>query len=147
MDQGNDIAIEAWNTVLFEKFSRFKHLVVAGLAGHSDEALARHPHPRGARVLDVGCGFGDSTLRIAGSVGPQGRAVGVDCAPNFVDAATPRCGTGGCGQRRVHSSPTCSGTTCAARTTTRSRASARCSSTCRARPCATSARPWCRAVS
>ena len=87
MDQGNDIAIEAWNTVLFEKFSRFKHLLVAGLAGHSDEALARHPPARGARVLDIGCGFGDSTLRIASEVGPQGRAVGVDCAPNFIDAA------------------------------------------------------------
>lgn len=28
-------------------------------------------------MLDVGCGFGDSTLRIAASVGPEGRAVGV----------------------------------------------------------------------
>ncbi|OGA16259.1 MAG: methyltransferase type 11 [Betaproteobacteria bacterium RIFCSPLOWO2_02_FULL_63_19] len=84
----NDIIIEAWNTVLFDKFSRFKHLLVEGLSGHSDEALSRHPHPRGTRVLDVGCGFGDSTLRIAKSVGPEGRAVGVDCAHNFVDAAT-----------------------------------------------------------
>jgi len=84
----NDVIIEAWNTVLFDKFSRFKHLLVQGLSGHSDEALRRHPHPRGARVLDVGCGFGDSTLRIAASVGSEGRAVGVDCASNFVDAAT-----------------------------------------------------------
>jgi len=88
LDQGNDVVIEAWNTVLFEKFSRFKHLLVFGLAAHSDEALARHPHPRGARVLDVGCGFGDSTLRIAREVGPEGRAVGVDCARNFIDAAS-----------------------------------------------------------
>jgi len=87
MSDDNDIIAEAWNTVLFEKFSRFKHLLVTGLAGHSDEALARHPHPRGARVLDLGCGFGDSTLRIARNVGPDGEAVGVDCAPNFIDAA------------------------------------------------------------
>jgi SAM-dependent methyltransferase len=38
-------------------------------------------------VLDVGCGFGDSTLRIAAEVGPSGVAVGVDCARNFIDAA------------------------------------------------------------
>ena len=84
----NVTIIEAWNTVLFDKFSRFRHLLVQGLAGHSDEAFARHLHPRGARVLDVGCGFGDSTLRLAASVGPEGRAVGVDCAQNFIAAAT-----------------------------------------------------------
>jgi ubiquinone/menaquinone biosynthesis C-methylase UbiE len=83
----NAIVVEAWNTVLFEKFSRFKHLLVAGLSSHSDEAFARHPHPPGARVLDVGCGFGDSTVRIAKTVGPKGEAVGVDCAENFVEAA------------------------------------------------------------
>jgi SAM-dependent methyltransferase len=88
MADGNDIVIEAWNTVLFDKFVRFKHLLVEGLAGHSDEALARHRPARGARVLDIGCGFGDSTLRIVAGVGPEGRAAGVDCARNFVDAAT-----------------------------------------------------------
>jgi ubiquinone/menaquinone biosynthesis C-methylase UbiE len=84
----NDIVVEAWNTILFEKFSRFRHLLVQGLSGHSNEALARHRYPEGSRVLDIGCGFGDSTLRIAKMVGPRGRAVGVDCAPNFVDLAS-----------------------------------------------------------
>ncbi|MFT3928475.1 MAG: class I SAM-dependent methyltransferase [Myxococcales bacterium] len=86
-EENNDIIIAAWNTVLFEKFCRFKHLMIAGLANHSKEALARHKHPQGARVLDVGCGFGDSTLAIARSVGPAGEAVGVDCAANFIHAA------------------------------------------------------------
>jgi ubiquinone/menaquinone biosynthesis C-methylase UbiE len=83
----NAIVIEAWNTILFEKFRRFKHLLIAGLANHSDEALRRHPHPPGARVLDVGCGFGDSTQRIARSVASEGTAIGVDCAANFIEAA------------------------------------------------------------
>ena len=82
----NDIVIEAWNTVLFEKFLRFKHLLVAGLAGHSDEFLSRKPYARGARVLDVGCGFGDTTLRIAREVGPEGTAVGTDCAARFIES-------------------------------------------------------------
>jgi len=88
MDDDNDIIIEAWNTVLFDKFCRYRHLLVAGLSGHSDEAFVRHRQPKGARVLDVGCGFGDSTLRIAAHVGPEGEAVGVDCADNFIESAT-----------------------------------------------------------
>lgn len=83
----NDIVIEAWNTVLYDKFVRFKHLLVSGLSGHSDEILSRNTYPGGARVLDVGCGFGDSTIRIAQLVGPRGEAVGVDCAERFVRAA------------------------------------------------------------
>ena len=84
---GNDIVVEAWNTVLFDKFVRFKHLLIAGLAGHSDELLSRGRYRSGDRVLDVGCGFGDSTIRIAQLVGPKGQAVGVDCAENFIQAS------------------------------------------------------------
>jgi ubiquinone/menaquinone biosynthesis C-methylase UbiE len=87
MNDSNRIIVEAWNTVLYEKFFRFKHLLVEGLSQHSDAALERCRHPEGARVLDVGCGFGDSTLRIARCVGPSGEAVGVDCAENFIGAA------------------------------------------------------------
>jgi len=83
----NDVVVEAWNTVLYDKFVRFKHLLVAGLAGHSDEVLRRKLYPKGARVLDVGCGFGDSTVRIARAIGTHGEALGVDCAENFVRAA------------------------------------------------------------
>lgn len=83
----NDVVVEAWNTVLYDKFNRFKHLLVAGLAGYSDEVLARGLYPPGAQVLDVGCGFGDSTLRIGSAVGPTGRVVGVDCAERFIRAA------------------------------------------------------------
>jgi ubiquinone/menaquinone biosynthesis C-methylase UbiE len=95
MTESNTIVVEAWNTVLFDKFSRFKHLLVDGLSSHSNEALKRHRHPTGARVLDVGCGFGDSTLRIAKSVGPSGQAVGVDCAERFIAEAQSAAAAGG----------------------------------------------------
>jgi ubiquinone/menaquinone biosynthesis C-methylase UbiE len=80
----NAIVVEAWNTVLFDKFFRFRHLLVVGLAAHGDELLSRTPYPAGSRVLDVGCGFGDSTLHIARTLGPTGEAVGVDCAERFI---------------------------------------------------------------
>lgn len=91
----NDIVIEAWNTILYDKFVRFRHLLVSGLSGHSEEVLSRGLFPEGTRVLDVGCGFGDSTLRIAEIVGPEGEAVGVDCAENFIRTATDEAGEAG----------------------------------------------------
>jgi ubiquinone/menaquinone biosynthesis C-methylase UbiE len=87
MEPSNSVIIQAWNSVLYEKFCRFKHLLVDGLSQHSDAALDRCRYRTGERVLDVGCGFGDSTLRIAKLVSPDGEAVGVDCAENFVRAA------------------------------------------------------------
>ncbi len=87
MPGDNDVIIEAWNTVLFDKFSRFKHLLIDGLAAHSREALVQAGYHNGMRVLDIGCGFGDSTCHIARQVGPAGRAMGVDCAPRFVESA------------------------------------------------------------
>jgi len=87
MNDSNRVIVEAWNTVLYTKYLRFKHLLVDGLSQHSDAAFERCGHPEGARVLDIGCGFGDCTLRIAKRVGPTGEAVGVDCAENFIRAA------------------------------------------------------------
>jgi ubiquinone/menaquinone biosynthesis C-methylase UbiE len=83
----NAEAIEAWNGVLFEKFLRFQHLLTTGLAVHGDEALRRHPLHEGARVLDLGCGFGDTTRRIAREVGPSGVVFGVDAAERFIEHA------------------------------------------------------------
>ena len=87
-DANNAIPIEAWNTVLFEKFCRFRYALTHGLSGHSDELFRRKSYSAGARVLDVGCGFGDTTQRIAAHVNPGGEAVGIDCAEKFIDIAT-----------------------------------------------------------
>jgi len=82
----NDEAIKAWNTILFEKFVRFRHLLTTGLARHGDEALARFAPPAGSRVLDVGSGFGDTTIELSRRLG-AGSATGVDAAENFVELA------------------------------------------------------------
>jgi SAM-dependent methyltransferase len=83
----NEVAIEAWNGVLFDRFVRFRHIVTTGLGAHGVEGLRVHPPRAGDRALDVGCGFGDTTRRLAGLVGPGGEAVGVDAAERFIDAA------------------------------------------------------------
>ena len=82
----DSVIVQAWNTVLFDKFCRFRHLLVDGLSQHSDAVLRRTAYPAGARVLDIGCGVGDTTLRSARSVGTSGEAIGMDCAENFIRA-------------------------------------------------------------
>lgn len=59
---GNARAIEAWNTVLFDKFSTYEHLLVKGLGQHGSQLFERYPPRPMAHVLDIGCGFGDSTI-------------------------------------------------------------------------------------
>jgi SAM-dependent methyltransferase len=91
----NAISIEAWNTVLFDKFCYFRWALTNGLSAHSDELLDRRPYPAGARVLDVGCGLGDTAQRIAQQVGIEGAASGVDCSANFIKLATEEALTSG----------------------------------------------------
>jgi ubiquinone/menaquinone biosynthesis C-methylase UbiE len=87
MNGDNDGAITAWNTVLFDKFVRFRRIVTDGFAEHGARPLRERPYAAGASVLDVGCGFGDTTLVIAEQVGPSGQAVGVDCGEGFIRLA------------------------------------------------------------
>jgi len=91
----NDEAIRAWDGPLYDRFVRFRETVTTGLGAHGEEALRLHPPKRGQRVLDIGCGFGDTTQRIAGLVGAGGEAVGVDAAPRFIEDAIREAGEAG----------------------------------------------------
>jgi ubiquinone/menaquinone biosynthesis C-methylase UbiE len=89
MSDENDEISRAWNGVLFDKFLRFKPILTTGLSLHGQTLLARRPPPAGARVLDLGCGFGDMTRQLAEMLAPSGgTAVGVDVAQNFVESAS-----------------------------------------------------------
>jgi SAM-dependent methyltransferase len=83
----NAEAIQAWDGPLFDRFVQYRDILVAGLGAHGDEALRLNPPQEGQRILDIGCGFGDTTQQIAALVGPSGEAVGVDAAKNFIDAS------------------------------------------------------------
>ena len=83
----NAEAIRAWDGPLFERFMRFRDIVTDGFADFGEEALRLVPPRPGDRVLDLGCGLGDTTRRIAGLVGREGSVVGVDVAPSFVEVA------------------------------------------------------------
>jgi SAM-dependent methyltransferase len=84
----NEEATEAWSGVLYDRFVQFRQQIVLGLAKFGAEALRLHPPHEGDRVLDIGCGFGDSTQDLARLVAPGGRAVGVDVSEPFVQTAS-----------------------------------------------------------
>src|SRR3954471_7788894 len=64
-------------------------LYAANAAHHrrqDDAFLASLPLGAGDRVLDIGCGTGEFTNRLAERV-PEGRVVGVDASPSQIEAA------------------------------------------------------------
>jgi SAM-dependent methyltransferase len=86
-DSANAEATEAWDGPLYDRFVRFREIVTSGLGAHGEEAMRRFPPRSGERVLDIGCGFGDTTQRLASLVGDEGEVVGVDVAPRFIETA------------------------------------------------------------
>jgi SAM-dependent methyltransferase len=91
---------EAWDGPLYDRFVRFREIVTTGLGAHGEEALRRFPPTSGQRVLDIGCGFGDTTQRLAELVGSDGEAVGVDVSPRFIESATQEANAAGVGNAR-----------------------------------------------
>jgi SAM-dependent methyltransferase len=83
----NREATEAWSGPLFEAFVRYRDLVAGGLGAHGEAALAAHPPSPGDRVVDLGCGFGDTTQRLAELVGADGATLGVDVSEPFIEIA------------------------------------------------------------
>jgi ubiquinone/menaquinone biosynthesis C-methylase UbiE len=91
----NAEAIGVWNEILVPKFTRFRRVMVDGFSLHSRRALEMHPVQPGERVLDVGCGFGETTIELARATGS---ALGIDCCEPFLEvgrADAARAGVGG----------------------------------------------------
>jgi SAM-dependent methyltransferase len=77
--------VEFWNTVLVPKFIRWRHILVDGLTLHSAKVFPGLEVRPGDRVVDAGCGFGDTAIALAQMVGPSGSVLAVDCCDAFME--------------------------------------------------------------
>ena len=74
-----------WNEILVPKFIKYKHVLVDGLEHHSEAIFPTLRVKEEDKVLDIGCGFGDTAIKLAERIGPCGKVVGLDCCEAFLD--------------------------------------------------------------
>lgn len=96
----NEDFISCWNEILVPKWFRFRHLLAGNGAIHSAIAYPWYAFRPGERVLDIGCGCGETCLDIARQVTPSGEVVGLDCTEAFVRTAREDAVRDGCAQVR-----------------------------------------------
>lgn len=77
--------VDFWNDVLVPKFVRWKHIIVDGLTLHSEAIFPTLRVNPGDKVVDVGCGFGDTAIKLARLVGPTGSVLAIDCCDGFLE--------------------------------------------------------------
>ena len=83
--ESNDAFTAFWNDVLVAKFERFRNILMDGLSYHSAVPLSKLELEKGARAVDVGCGWGDTAIELARTVGPTGFVLGLDCCDAFLE--------------------------------------------------------------
>src|SRR5680860_542358 len=93
----NEEAVRAWDTVLYERWKQNRKVFVGALDEVTDQLLERYPPPAGGRCIDIGCGFGETTQRLAELVGPEGSVLGTDSSPHFVADARREAAEAGVG--------------------------------------------------
>jgi SAM-dependent methyltransferase len=87
MPTDNADQIAEWNGVLGQTWAQMQGDVGAVVAPFGEAALnVAAPRP-GERVLDIGCGCGDTTIAIARLVGDRGAVLGVDVSQPMLDVA------------------------------------------------------------
>lgn len=87
--------VEFWNDTLAEKFDRFQEILMNGLSYHSRVPLDHLSIAPGSRILDVGCGWGDTAIALARRTGPRGEVLGLDCVEQFLEDARRRAAAAG----------------------------------------------------
>ena len=86
----NAAQIDYWNAVAGETWARFQDQLDRQIESLGDRA-AKALEPRaGERLLDIGCGCGQTSVALARRVGPDGAVLGVDISKPMLDVARAR---------------------------------------------------------
>lgn len=81
------VATQVWNDIVARKYAQSERVLVEAAAAHSHQVW---PHlPKAKFVLDIGCGFGDTSAHLAKFCS---KVVGVDCSELLVQLAQERHG-------------------------------------------------------
>lgn len=91
----NDDFISCWNEILVPKWNRFRHLLSGNGAIHSAIAYEDFQFKPGNKILDIGCGYGETCLEIGRIVTDSGEVVGLDCTESFLQTAEQEKGQAG----------------------------------------------------
>lgn len=90
MTPGNDEQIALWNEETGKRWTQQQERLDRLIAPFGDEAFRVAAVKAGERVLDVGCGCGDTTLALAQMVGSGGFVLGVDVSAPMLARAQER---------------------------------------------------------
>lgn len=83
-------AASEWAGVMGDRWAASVDNFEFMIAGIGEALLAHAGYAPGESVVDVGCGAGPTSLRLAELVGPKGRVQGVDIAPQLIALANAR---------------------------------------------------------
>lgn len=86
----NEAEIEIWNGPVGERWALYQTVLDAHIGPFGQAMLAAAELVEGARVLDVGCGCGATTIAAAARVGDSGIVVGVDVSRPMLGRARER---------------------------------------------------------
>ena len=84
---------EYWNGPAAERWITSREVMDRSMESITRVALELAAARPGEQVLDVGCGTGTTTLRLARQVGPHGRTNGVDISAPMIEVARSRAGS------------------------------------------------------
>lgn len=96
----NHDQIAEWNGVLGQRWAAGQRQIDGIVQPFGEAALAAAQPRSGERVLDVGCGCGDTAIALARGVGPSGQVLGLDVSQPMLQVARARAGLEGLPQLR-----------------------------------------------
>lgn len=91
----NDDQADYWNGDAGQRWVDGQEAMDAMLAPFGEAAMDAVGVPKGAEVIDLGCGCGGTTLELARRAGPMGRVLGIDISTPMLRRAQQRASEAG----------------------------------------------------